>query len=675
MALFQINGTRSVLLGNLPVVLDRQLRDIESTIGPTGSATLAFEPGDYRIYGEFEFGPSVAWWFAPGAVLDVRGQLLIQGPVCATAQQIFATRIEGESATSRVFLHGSPVQQVPEVLPQWWGAGLEDDQGRGLQAMAQSLAFAHPTLISFGPGTYLARPMTFKPGHRFAAPRLATLKAALPSPFLMTILHEGSQKAPRTSFEGLLFEGHEPPAPNRAATSPSPTQDLLVVRSTRRSEVPLTLVWCTFSKASGTGLLLHSGASIQAHGLFANQCQTAGLAMRSSNAPSTLQWSNRDFPQRLFAADVILGDLSSKTVLQLSDVTLQGRLHVRGNAQSRMTLVRCQIKETLNIHAPGAYLVVVESHIESQNRAESQVQSPAVALFGKGCTWSTTPDRGEDGFVEPALMTIQWEDQEGLDLSLITGPVEDFRARRRTQEPICWSSLEPSLRHVTGYLNNGWSRPDQEMLEWPGVFLVGNGIFNEPDDFIGKSTGLRAHGRSSGRSPIIVLDDVTLGKSFADILVESAANLQRNFTGIQAENKLDLFVQGSTLVGNVSLGLNSEIRLAVSTSRKPGSFSFFGPVYNLDFLNPSCIQFMGKPRLLPALVLLPPGTEGLSCVLGGRLLVQHDNGQLPTWAFRGDLIVRSAQPSIEPAHVCLRSSRLETVWRDVISGNNERCSS
>ncbi len=642
MALFKINGNGLPHLNALPIImrvpletphfaLDRRLRDIERTIGPTASATLAFEPGVYRIGGEFEFGPSVAWWFAPGAMLDVRGRLIIQGPVCAPAQQIFTPHLEEELATSRVFLHGSRVQQVPEVLPQWWGAGLEDDQGQGLQAMAQSLAFAHPTLISFGPGTYLARPMTFKPGHRFTAPRFATLKAALPSPFLMTILHEGPQKAPRTSFEGLSFEGHEPPAstgrlpppydalfalfadPNRAATSPSPTQDLLVVQSTQHSEVPLTLVSCMFSKASGTGVLLHSGASIQAHRLFASQCQTAGLVMHSSNTPSTLQWSNRDSPQRPFAADVILGDLASKTVLQLSDVTLQGRLQVQGNAHSRITLVRCHIKETLNIHAPGAYVVVVESHIESQNTAGSQVQSPAVALFGKGCTWSTKPERerGEEGVVEPASMTIQWE--------------------------------------------------DQGTLVWPGVSLVGDGTFNEPEETgIKRFIGLRAQGRPSGPSPIIVLDNTVLNK---------------NFTSLLAENRISIFVQGDSKIESLRVLLNTDLELAVSRTSKAS----FGFIDNSEFFNPSCVQFMGKPRRLRASLLGSRETEGLRCVLGGRVLlvVEDDSNalELPTWAFRGDLIVRSAQPSIVPTQVCLHSSSLKTVWYDVISGDNGSCSS
>ena len=646
---------------------DLQLRLALGRIGG-GSGTLAFGPGTYEIKEAHRTRPSVAWWLAPGAVLDVLGKLTIQGPIFAPRQRIFATRISGGLATSRVTLDASRGQKIAEVLPEWWGAGA--DQGEGLQAMARSLTKAGRTLITFNGSAYRARPMTFSPGHRFVSPRGAEISATGRNPFLMEIVHEMEGEAPMTSMQGLRFIGQVPSTQDQA-----PEEDLVVVRSLRGGAVPLNLMSCAFVETSGAGLVIPSGAIVQANELGAERCRRAGLEttfrlsvpnLSRRLVPKTvtaLQWSNRDSRVR-FNADVRVGDQGAQTLVQMSDIDLGGSLNIMGSDASRVTLMRCEVDEALSMDAQGAQIIAYMSNFKGRRISDrghfgARLQAPGVSLMSQ-CNFSFDFDK--EAFTQ-RFMDRQEPSRPALSPSSPTpfpnqaGPSTDRTAGQLFGDPAPFPDFVKFAEDipVPAFMTVEW----ETVLGVPvqGILLLASSAFVTPS---GQATEdiacLRSVGTRKGLLPVLVLDNV---------------DLRGTELGSEFVRRQHVLIQGASMMALRSVRLKNslgDLSLNVSSA---AAGAFFDALEIEGIPDGMCLQFQGEPMSLPLVLAAPMvGIERVSCLWGGRLLQQRGAMSPPLGAFQGDQIVVDDRPVL----VCVRSGSRNSEWRPVESGLDARCS-
>ncbi len=615
MALHELGTQGLVLPGQ---ALARKLRTLRFS-----RATLALGPALYILEGDFEAGPSVALWLAPGAVIEVRGSLTIRGPVFAPPQRIFATRIAQDgTATSGVVIDATKGTQLPEVLPEWWGAGAPDDRGEGLQAMALSLARKCRVSVRFEAQSYLARPMHLRPGHRFFSARGTTLIAAGPElPLLhidpMLAVDIGSDDSPvdpslgmldaQTFIESVSFEGLGPQAAVEASGS---TQEraLVVVSPLPGKKVPLELTDCAFSKVKGTGLVIPPGCALQASRLTASQCTVAGI--RTASVPESagettfFQWTNATrSPRTLFGASVRIGDgAGHRVIVQWRDVRVEGEVRVEGDEASRVTLTRCAISESLRIEAPGAQIIAVECQIRSGSFHDkpvvlgSTLKTPGVALLSQ-CTLEVDPGRSPAAQAGRAALTFDWRQPNSGGAPLVL------------------------MARVSST-----STPRLPLFDIPSVWLrSARGVKDEP---------------------VVMFDHVVLKGTRLGLLLEG---VQHVLVGGASR-----FPMRSARV------LDIGAQLVVSTPRLK---SFFGGLDNATLFPGMCLTFQGYPMGLAEVFDAPMvDVEAIFCQLGGRLLTAPSLVALPTGALLGDQIVGDNE---EPIFVFARQGNGPLRWLGV----------
>ena len=596
MALFDI--TERDLLRLRPgrdLSLDLRLRSIQREIGG-GSGTLAFRRGFYRVMGQFTFGPSVAWWFEPGAVLDVQGALTIQGPLFAAAARIFSTKEEGGIATSNVLLDASLGQKIAEVRPEWWGSGSDNDRGMGLQAMASSLTTAGRTIIVFEGSSYEARTMRLAPGHRFVSVSGTTIRSAAGGT-VVEIVHDADTEAPRTSFEGLTFSGLQGSRRGRQ-------DDLVVVRSEQNAAVPLSLTGCAFENTDGVGLALPLGAIVQASNLSAVECGRAGIEVSPGDATSLtlLQWSNSDQDLDFDAAVTVEAD-DTQAIVQLRDINIGGRLNISGNADSRVSLIRCQTRGALELGLPKAQVIAVDCSFQARTlrqdrtlRGErscgSKLDAGAVSLFSR-CTFDIDL---------AAIFNAAVDRQEPARPSLLSSlPLDEIIPTLRTARVL--GTGPTPFPDFIDFQSVGFNCRvlDVDWGDREGVLLLASTSIQTPVSEGPSTTGLRS--RQGVANSIILLDRT------------EASGLQRC---LEIANGGDVLIQRSRL---------SPLRLARLSARERAlNFTVVATLQGerLGGLELSgdqelvCVRFQGGP--LPALAVPFEGLRAQTCVWGACVI-------------------------------------------------------
>ena len=621
---------------DLTPTLDARLSALLDEIG-AGSGTLAFGRGTYRIEGSYTVGPSVSWWFEPGAVLDVQGELTIQGAIFAAPKRIFATRLIGEMATSSVNLDAKNGQKIAEVLPEWWGAGPQQSSGHGLQAMAASLRGAGRLIISFGAEFYSARPMRLNVGQRLVSSRGATIQALLTDQPLIELKHEGADEAPKTSFEGLGFVGAAHPSPD----SMKPPSDLVVVQSSQGAVVPLSVVDCSFSVTRGSGLVVPTGAIIQATALSASDCGRAGLEFRPSpqetqETPVTvLQWSNpTQGTTPPFDAAVVVNAPGKTAIVQLADVKIGGRLEISGDSASRVTLVRCSVKGALVLNTPGAQTIATDSafNMARTNADAIGIKAPAVSIWGGCSAEGSCAQTAQEGRVQPTASSLP---------SLL-----GFSRVRIDQD--------------AEELSNACSALDIDWENRAGAVLVADTRLRTMQE---QASSVGIHSRD--------------GSGPASRLMVDGARLEGQETGIKLNDGASLLAQRLGAIPERALALaslddrpNPRLLRVVAVAQVEGVDAL-----GLKLRGDGALSSVSFKGVAIPVSEAPPlefdASEQGSVVWGGRLLAASEafalalgRGELDLGGLRGDQIVVDGRPVL----VCITPDARQARWRLVGSG-------
>lgn len=360
------------------------------TAGEAG--TIAFPPGRYLIEQSFEIDPGVALWFAEGAILEVRGSIRTRGALFSGRHQIFDVLAQDDGDVSSnveiVATNGRP--QVPEVLPIWWGAGLDDTEGIALRAMGQSLGEAGRVVVTFDAVRHVTFPFTITAGSylRSRSPgQRPELVARLANAPLLTVAGPPSEL---TMVEGIDFHGLSA----RTEFGRSVTEDLIVVEPGLQAD--LNIVDCGFYNAAGAGVHVGAGTTVQLHGVSSVGCAQGAVSITDSrttppnrgdrSARAIVQWSESSEDAQ--HGSIVAAAPQLPVHVQASRLSLQDGIDLAVGEDSRIILADGDSRGVFSVRGQAQLLAVKFDITSSRLRADggcgARLDSLDMAVFHDG---------------------------------------------------------------------------------------------------------------------------------------------------------------------------------------------------------------------------------------------------------------------------------------------------